>query len=919
MVGRGVIGVVSELPTGTVTFVFTDIEGSTRLQQFLGDGYAAVLAGHRRILREAFSCAGGVEVDTQGDAFFYVFARAQDAVSGATEGQRALAAHSFGDGIEVRVRMGIHTGEPARTDEGYVGGDVHLGSRICSVGWGGQIVVSSATAAVVSGGKDVRLQPLGEHALKDIDGRHLLHQVVVEGLRQDFPVLRSVGAHPTNLPPRLPELIGRTEDITAVSGLLSSGQEPLVTLAGPGGTGKTRLALAVAERVVSFFADGVFFVDLSALVNPSLVAASIARVLSVRETPGRSVEKELIDHLASKKMLLVLDNFEQVMDAASGLSSLLGGAAALQVLVTSRERLRITGERVVAVSALSVPPAGSQSGVDEVVDSPAVALFVARAQAVKADFALTEVNAGDVAGICRRLDGLPLAIELAAARINLLSPAVLLSRLDQKLKVLSAGRREAPDRQRSLRGAIAWSYQLLSAEEQRLFRRLGVFAAGWSLDAAEAVCDRGDLDLDVLDGLGSLVDKSLIRASATIDERFTMLETIRDFVVEQLQESAEVAELRLAHAQYFQAVAQQAEQHLIGGHQGEWLDRLDLEHDNFRAALAWSIEQAPELAGQTASALWRFWDVRGHVTEGRQWLDRVLNEIQLPSPERMRASQGAATLADSQDDHQQAIAHAQQALALARDLGDNTEAARALIGLGAVWLQQGDVDRASSAIEEAAALAQVTTNRHLQVRALCNLGNVRAAQQRDDEAISLYEDGAAIAESSGDKRGLMMTLISLGEVTAFNRRLDEARNALQRVIQLAHELSDGFYQAAALINLGIVEVLEGEKDHAITHFQQALTEAGNYNSTYLVLGCLDGMAAAIIDDDVVKAARLFAASDSLGADAGIPRSAGEQTLYQPFIDAIPQHIATEQREICRGPLSLDDAVALAESMMTTPR
>jgi predicted ATPase/class 3 adenylate cyclase len=910
---------VSELPTGTVTFVFTDIEGSTRLQQFLGDGYAAVLAGHRRILREAFSSAGGVEVDTQGDAFFYVFARAQDAVSGAINGQRALAAHCFGDSVEVRVRMGIHTGEPDRTDEGYVGADVHLGSRICSVAWGGQIVVSSATAAVVSGVKDVRLQPLGKHALKDIDGRHPLHQVLVEGLRHDFPALRSVGAHPTNLPPRLPVLIGRNEDIMAVSELLSTAEEPLVTLAGPGGAGKTRLSLAVAERVLPIFADGVFFVDLSALIDPSLVTSSIAQVLSVREAPGRSVDEALIGHLASKKMLLVLDNFEQVMEAASRLSSLLEGAAALQMLVTSREGLRISSERVVSVSPLPVPRTGLQARVDQVADSPAVALFVARAQAVKADFALTEDNAGDVAGICQRLDGLPLAIELAAARINLLTPSVLLSRLDQKLKVLSAGRREAPDRQRSLRGAIAWSYQLLSADEQRLFRRLGVFAAGWTLEAAEAVCDRGHLDLDVLDGLGSLVDKSLIRASGTIAGRFTMLETIHDFVVEKLQESDEVAELRLAHAQYFQAMAQQAEQHLIGEDQKEWLDRLDTEHDNFRAALAWSIHEAPELASKTATALWRFWDVRGHITEGRQWLHRVLHEIQLPSPERMRASQAAATLADSQDDHQRSIIHAQEALSLARDLGDNTETAIALISLGAVWLQQGDVDRASSAIEEAAALAQVAGNRHLQVRALCNLANVRAEQQRDDEAVSLYEDGAALAESSGDRRGLMMALISLGEVAAFNRRLHEAKNALQRVIPLAQELSDGFSKAAALINLGIAELLEGENDHAMTHFHQAMIEAAARDSPYLVVGCLDGMAAAaMLDNDVGKAACLFAASDHLRADAGIPRSSGEETLYQPYIDALPRYPATAQAT-SRKRLSLDDAVALSESMMSPPR
>jgi class 3 adenylate cyclase len=347
---------MTELPQGTVTFLFTDIEASTRLLASLGDSYGDALAEHRRLLREAFSSSGGVEVDTQGDAFFYAFARGKDAVTAAVAGQRALSSHDFGDGVELKVRMGIHTGEPARSQEGYVGPDVHLGSRICAVTWGGQIVVSAATAAVISGLKEVTLRPLGDHGLKDIDQRISLHQVVAPGLREDFPALRSVGAHPTNLPPRLPALIGRDQDIAAVTELVSSDGISVVTLVGPGGTGKTRLSLAVAAEMLSFFADGVFFVDLSALGDPSLVIASITQVLSLRETPGRSLEQSLSDHLATKEMLLVLDNFEQVMQAASSLSSLLQGAEALKVLVTSREALRISGERVVSVNGWSRSP-----------------------------------------------------------------------------------------------------------------------------------------------------------------------------------------------------------------------------------------------------------------------------------------------------------------------------------------------------------------------------------------------------------------------------------------------------------------------------------------------------------------------------------------------------------------------------------
>jgi predicted ATPase/class 3 adenylate cyclase/Tfp pilus assembly protein PilF len=902
---------MAELPQGTVTFLFTDIEGSTRLLHSLGQSYGDALAQHRKLLREAFSSSGGIEVDTQGDAFFVVFATPQAALAAAVGAQQELSKHPWPKGSDLRVRMGIHTGTPERSEEGYVGPDVHLGSRICSVAWGGQIVVSSATAAVISGLKEITLRPLGDHSLKDIDERISLHEVIAPGLREDFPALRSVGAHPTNLPPRLPELIGRDQDIAALTELVSSPEISVVTLVGPGGTGKTRLSLAVAAEMLASFPDGVFFVDLSALGDPSLVIASIAQVLSLRETPGRSLEESLTDHLATKEMLLVLDNFEQVMEAASKLSSLLQGAEALKVVVTSREALRISGERVVSVAPLGLPP--TDGDLEEVTGSPAVALFVARAQAVKADFSLTPDNAADVAAICRRLDGLPLALELAAARINLLSPSSLLARLDKGLKVLSAGRRDASDRQRTLRGAIAWSYELLSLDEQSLFRRLAVFAGGWSLEAPEAVCDRGDLELDVLDGLASLADKSLVRASAADADRFTMLETIREFAVEKLEESGEAQEIRRAHADYFRQLAEQAEPHLIGENQKEWLDRLEIEHDNFRAALGWSLEQVPEWASNMANAMWGFWDMRGHVVEGRQWLRLILDNLK-GSPERMRMTLGAALLAARQDDYESSIPYAQEALSLAREFRDDSAAARALIELGSVWLRQGDLKRAALAIEEAAVIAQEARDPHLLVRALNNLAGVRSEESRSDEAISLYKEGASIAEASSDKRGLMMTLISLGEELALQGKLDEAKKGLHRALTLAEQLRDQFSQAPALINLGIVDLMDGNSESAIHRFQRALINGTNVGSMYVVVSCLDGLAAAIKDSDLVKAASLFAASDNLRDRFHLPRSSVEQILYQPHIDAIAQELTCEQKtRVNASEVTLADALFAAQA------
>jgi predicted ATPase len=785
---------------------------------------------------------------------------------------------------------------------------VHLGSRICAVAWGGQIVVSSATAALISGLKEVTLRPLGDHGLKDIDQRISLHQAVAPGLREDFPALRSVGAHPTNLPPRLPELIGRDQDIAAVTELVSSPEISVVTLVGPGGTGKTRLSLALAAEMLPSFPDGVFFVDLSALSDPSLVIASIAQVLSLRETPGRSLEESLTDHLGTKQMLLVLDNFEQVMEAASQLSSLLQGAKALKVVVTSREALRISGERVVSVAPLGLPSSGSD--LDEVTGSPAVALFVARAQAVKADFSLTPDNAADVAAICRRLDGLPLALELAAARINLLSPSSLLARLDQGLKVLSAGRRDASDRQRTLHGAIAWSYELLSENEQSLFRRLAAFAGGWSLEAADSVCGWGDLELDVLDGLASLADKSLVRANTAGLDRFTMLETIREFALDKLEESGEAEDIRRAHANYFRQLAEEAEAQLIGEEQREWLDRLDAEHDNLRAALGWSLEHVPESALHLANALWGFWATRGHITEGRQWLERVLEDLSRSS-ERMRASLGAALLAARQDDYKNTILYAQESLSLAQELRNDAGAARALIELGSAWLQQGDIKRAGSAIENAAALAKGAEDPILLVRAFNNLANVRSAEGLSEEAISLYKEGARVAEAASDKRGIMMTLIGLGEMAAFAGDGEESKTALYRVLALSRELGDSFYEAGALINLGIVDLLDGRQEEAVGRFRGALTVAAELNSYYLAVACLDGIAAAKLKDDPNKAASIFAIGDALRHRVGLRRSSLEERLFGSYIKTVTASYPEIFREQMRAAdsITIDDGIA----------
>jgi predicted ATPase/class 3 adenylate cyclase/Tfp pilus assembly protein PilF len=902
---------MTELPAGTVTLVFTDIEGSTRLLASLGSRYEAVLGDHRKLLRDAFSSHGGIEVDTQGDAFFYAFAKAHDALRAAVKGQRALASHPWPNDAELRVRMGIHTGEPTVTAEGYVGSDVHLGARLCAAAWGEQILVSDASARLVADNEDASLRDLGEHTLKDIENPVSLYQVIVAGLRADFPPPRTASSHPTNLPPTLAPLVGRAEDISELTYLLSSSEVRVVTLTGPGGVGKTRLALAVGQELLSSFSDGVFFVDLSALSDPALVTGAIAGALGLRESPGRSLIDTVADYLASRQMLLILDNLEHLLAAAPDISARVSSAPSLKVLVTSREPLRIAGEHEIPLAPLGLPSKDGDRSV--VVSSPAVELFLTRARALRPGFELTEQDASSVAAICRRLDGLPLAIELAAARVKVLSLSALASRLEQSLAALGQGRRDVSARQRTLRGAIEWSYDLLAPDEQTLFRRLGVFAGGFTLEAAEAICDRDDLSLDVLDGLASLVDKSLVRARED-EDRFVMLESIRSFAADELEASGEAEDVRRAHAEFFARLTEEAVPHLMGENQEQWLHALHLDLDNIRATFEWCLYQEPEMAMRVTTAMWAFWDLRGYISEGRRSLQQSLTRCTNPSKARMRATQAAGVLAEMQDDYEESAVYAQEALSLAGRFGGDAEAARALITLGRVALQKGNAVRASALLEEALPLAEGSKDDQLIVRVLVNLAIVRSEQGERDESISLNERSARIAAASGDRRGRMMALGNLGEDAAIMGRFDYARRVLREALSLAGEVGDAYYETAARINLGIVSVMKDDMAHAAQEFYTALISAADLGSSYLVVSCLDGLAAAESREDASRAARLLAISDGLRRRIGLPRSLTEQQIYEPHIAPLRKQLENAEELIEAAELmSLDEAVVAASN------
>jgi predicted ATPase/DNA-binding SARP family transcriptional activator len=849
-----------ELRPGTVTFLFTDIEGSTSLLHDLGQRYGDALATHRRLLRDAFASHGGNEVDTQGDAFFVSFASASDAVAAALDGQRALAAERWPDGRELRVRIGIHTCDARPAGGGYVGIGVHRAARICAAGHGGQVLVSHTTRGLLAEEplESVWLRDLGPHRLKDLTQPEKIFQLVGEGLEEDFPPLDTLDARPTNLPTQPGALIGRERELAQVRDRLASDEIRILTLTGAGGTGKSRLALQASADALGYFPSGVFFVALAPLSDAELVIPTIAQVLGLRVPRGRALVEFLTDYLAERKLLLVLDNFEHVVAAAPAVANLVAAAPGLEVLTTSREPMHVSGERVFPVPPLELPDTDAEH--DAVAANESVSLFVERAQAIRPDFELTEANTPAVAELCRRLDGLPLALELAAARVALFPPAALLARLDERLKILTEGLRDRPARHQTLRATLDWSYDLLSGPRRRLFALLAVFAGGWTLESAETVC--GD-DVDVLDGLASLIDKSLVRVEGSEEEpRFAMLETIRQYALEKLQESAEESEVRNRHLAWSLAFAERAEPELRGPDQPAWLDRLHADLDNFRAALDWARSRGmTQSALQLASALLEFWIVRADWNEGREWIEEALGVAEDLDPAvHMKALRAVGELADALSDYPGATRYYEEALGIARALGDQRGIAEALIGLaheaervgrgvdarplleesvaifrqlgdepslarslgGIAWLEP-DFRRARKLWSETLELRRRLGNRESIGWALLQVGFCAQCQGDYPAAAGAYEEMLSVAEELGYKRKIARALTQLGELALLQGELEEARPLYERSLPLWRETGHRSGLVDTLRGLGNLIRHEGDAEKAAAFLEESLT------------------------------------------------------------------------------------------------
>ena len=811
---------MTELPTGTVTFLFTDMEGSTRLLQELGDRYAAVHDDCAAIIRRAIAEEDGVEVGTEGDSFFVAFSSPVSAVRAAVAAQRALATHEWPLDSSPRVRMGLHTGEGVPGGDDYVGIDVNRAARISGAAHGGQIILSGATRALVEHGlpAGASLRDLGDHRLKDIDHPEHLYDLGIEGLPADFPPPRTLDARPTNLPAQLTSFVGREDQIEEVRRLLAGSR--LLTLTGPGGTGKTRLALQVAEEIIAEFVDGSFFVDLSSVTDPTLVAAAVAQALGVPEVAGRPVVEALTEHLRDKELFLIVDNFEQVVEASPVIEELLTSVPKLKVVVTSRVVLSVRGEQEYVVPPLDPPDPDRLPDLAVLQRYDAVQLFTERARAVRPGFELTEENASAVAQITARLDGLPLAIELAATRTKLLTPEQMLPRLQARLSILTSGARTPPQRQRTLRDAIGWSHDLLDAADRRLFARLSAFTGGWTLEAAEAVCDPDELGLDALDGVTSLVDKSLVRRadSSDADPRFSMLETIREFAREQLDAGDDLEPVLWRHADYFLDLALAAEPHLTSDEQGEWLGRCDREHANIRAALRWAIDTAEaDRAQASAGALWRFWQQRGHLAEGRRWLEEILAmpSGQSQTAARAKALTGAAGIAWWQNDRGAARTFYGEALAIERALGDPARIAEALYNQAFVAAAEDDLDLAVRLLEESLDLFRTVGDEPGVARVLAMLV-IRDARTGDwDRVIARIEEVVAIFRRLGDRLNLAFDLVWLAFAYGRAGRGGDARAAALEALELFREVDNPTGIAIVLLDLAFLLTWEGRHDDAL--------------------------------------------------------------------------------------------------------
>jgi predicted ATPase/class 3 adenylate cyclase len=918
-VGKGdAPAALAAVPVGTFTFLFTDIEGSTGLLERLGESrYAQLLAGHHAVIRAGLAAHGGREVDTQGDAFFAVFASPRACVAAVLEMQQALAAHPWPGGEQVRVRMGITTGEASQTDAGLVGLGVHRAARVAAAGYGGQVLLSEAAAAVVRDSlpPGASLADLGVHRLKDLGRPERIFQLQAAGLQPGFPPLRSLGnpALLNNLPAQPSAFVGRARELADVRAQVESSR--LVTLTGAGGCGKTRLGLQAAAGLLDGSGDGVWLVELAAVTDPEAVASAICQALGILSQPGRPALEALLDALAVQDVLVVLDNCEHLIGGcAKTAEAIMTRCPRVHLLATSREPLGIGGETIYRVPPLSLPQSG-EADAAAAESADAVALFLERARAQGTNVPVDEQAAPLLVSVCARLDGLPLAIELAAARLRSMSLSSLHDRLDQRFRLLTGGSRTALPRQQTLRATVEWSYSLLNAAEQKLLGRLPVFAEGFDLDAAEAVCGFGDIDrFDVAGLLGSLVDKSLVMAEpAGPALRYRLLETIRQFAAEQLaQPGDQAAAVAVAHCTHYLSVAETAAPHLSGPDQGNWLARLDTDQANLRRAAEHAVGD-PDGTAQVLRfgvALRRYWIARHRREDAFALLQPALDRPEAQAdPELFAAALLTAARSVVYADIAAALRLGEQAAELARQLGADRLLIESLANLSGFCSFAGDPERGLSPGQEAVELARqlgddVLLGESLMFYLLCEfyIDPVHAGP--------LFAEAIACTQRSGDHLSASFLANHVATYALFAGDIPAARACLDQAAQAKQAI--GHENPYLSVNMGWVLREEGDPGAARASFQQALGVSRRTGERVGIAYASLGLACLAADTgDWHRAAVLHGAAQACLDPTGLPWENLEARYRQASLDEIRAHLGLEQFErACATGMALSPSQAL---------
>jgi len=916
------------LATDLVTFLFTDIEGSSALWEQDSSLMSQALAAHDALARNAVESHEGRVVKTTGDGMHAVFDDALCALAATLELQRSLSDPASTRDVPLRVRCGVHAGMVERRDNDYFGRAVNRAARIMRVAHGGQVLLSQAVVDSVHKmlPEGISLLDLGKVRLKDLSTPEHVYQVIHPRLRATFPALHPLEATPNNLPSQATSFIGRDKELQALKQLLSRSR--LLTLTGSGGCGKTRLGLQVAADTLERYPDGVWFVELAALSDQTLLPKTVAVALGLEEA-SKAVMQMLTEHLKGRRLLLLLDNCEHLLDACAKLAdALLRHSSHLTILATSREPLGIAGEQAYRVPSLSLPNAKEEQTPASVAPFEAVQLFAERALLVRPDFRLTLQNASTVASICRRLDGIPLAIELAAARVRFLSVDEINRKLDQRFTLLTGGSRTALPRQQTLRSLIDWSYDLLREPEKLLLQRLSVFAGGWTLEATEQVCtDKTVAQNEVLDLLTSLADKSLVAVEhSDAASRYRLLETVRQFARERLLESGGGETLRSRHREYFVALAEEAEPRLLGAEPSESLRRLENEHDNLRSALEWTLLEPDCGAGlRLCGALYRFWWTRGYIAEGRDWCTRVLSkaETEGQTHERAKALHVAGALAWSQNDYPSSRTLHEQSLAMSRQLREQKGIAGSLNALGLLACDQGDFTVARELYEESLAIKRELGDRQGIANSLNNLGNVAYDQGDLTAARALYEESLAIAREIGDREGVARLLGNLGNVARHRCEFVHARELHEQSLAIKRELGHRQRIAGSLNSLGSLALDQGDFVSAGPLYQEGLSIGREVGDRLGIATSLEGLAAVVAGlGNPRRAARLWGAASRVRAEVGLPLSPKDRITFDLRVAEARSALGDDgvfDRAWREGyALSLEQAVQIASNATECP-